>query len=142
MNSGASPLLQPSDVDITEILNVNDDDCQSFAPTNPPLRALEEYTDASYQLLIAKSLLITVDVVRRSNGLNLQLNSREAIRYDLEVRALIHAAEQINDENTASGMNVWSTLQKPILLSYLRRILLNIHQCSGRNQHDLHADLC
>lgn len=134
MATGMLPLLRFSDFDTLPPSNINDADISPSSSPYPgglPVRSPNEYTDSSFQIILARSFPIAFDVVCLANSPSGTLEYDQVLQYNAEIKQLIYETTLIfNSASTSSSSNnehEWIDLQRTMLDIFFRRILLVLH---------------
>lgn len=148
--SGVPPVLRAYDFDVSPPSNLNDDD---FDPSSPSSdhgsgdvgpRSDLEYTDSSFQFVLARSLNPVLEIVAAANLRGIAVTNYDKfmaldgqIRELLaEVSALREKVPQYQDSSHGQGhgqTQTWTTLQIFTLEMLFRRTLLTLHWRSSQH---------
>ncbi|KAL2008922.1 hypothetical protein VTN00DRAFT_7116 [Thermoascus crustaceus] len=134
MSTGMPLLLRSSDFDTLPPANINDVDISPSSYAAPPLRRSDEYTDSSFQIILARSFPIAFDIVCLANSPSGTLEYDQVLQYNAEIKQLLYETALIFPNSTSASSNnenkheyEWIDLQRTMLDVFFRRILLVLH---------------
>ncbi|KAK2748270.1 hypothetical protein FQN57_000928 [Myotisia sp. PD_48] len=128
INSGSRLLFHSADFDASALINLDDKDLESAVSIDTCGHPYSQYTESMCQILIAKSLPTAIEVVSHCNSSNDPLEPNQASLYEYEIRSLLQNMSQIYDSTCReSDLPWWKRLQRPMLETWFRRLLLIIH---------------
>lgn len=128
LDQGFRPCLEPSSFDTALPLNVNDIELYENMPELPLSKPLEDITDSSFQVILAKSLSLRLAICAEMHSPTISCTCEEALRYELSLERITvefpdlqrHDSE---DEMQAMKYDLWTS----ILETKLSQTLLALH---------------
>lgn len=132
MSTGMPLLLRSSDFDTLPPANINDVDISPSSYAAPALRRSDEYTDSSFQIILARSFPIAFDIVCLANSPSGALEYDQVLHHNAEIKQLLYETTLIFPNSTSASSNnehewEWIDLQRTMLDVFFRRILLVLH---------------
>lgn len=128
MSSGTPFLLRVSDFDTLPPSNLNDDELKSGNFGRWPARPVTEYTDSTFQIIIARCFPATFEILTLVNSPSGRFEYEEVLRYHSQVKNLLQEASQWT---ISTPPEEWRQLQSFMVEIYLRRVLLVLHSHYG-----------
>jgi hypothetical protein len=127
--SGMPLLLKSSDFDSPPPDNLNDDDISNLIGHVEP-RSPDEFTDSTYQSLLARSFPIAFEVISLVNSPAGTMDWSKVLDLNTKVRALLREADRLFNRAEDNGLEHarWIVLQKTSAEMYYRRMLLALHR--------------
>jgi hypothetical protein len=132
MSTGVPLLLRSSDFNTRPPANINDADLNPSIPQNLAVRPSMEYTDSTFQIILARSFDVAIDVISRANAPAGDFEYSQVLCYGTEIKRLLHEASQVYDWSPSAVKEEWKHLQKFMLEIFLRRVLLVLHFYYGQ----------
>lgn len=132
ISTGMPLLLRSSGFNTQPPANVNDVDLSPSIPLHMAIRPSMEYTDSTFQIILARSFGIAVDVVSHANSPAGVFEYDQVLRYGAEIKQLLYEASQVYDWTPSATKEDWKYLQKFTLEIFLRRLLLVLHSYYGQ----------
>lgn len=126
MSSGTPFLLRSLDFDTLPPSNVDDDELKSFGTL--PVHPVTEYTDSTFQIMLARSFPITFEILTRVNSPSGRFEYEEVLRYHSQMKNLLQEASQWT---ISTPPEEWRQLQWFMAEIFLRRVLLVLHSQYG-----------
>jgi hypothetical protein len=131
LSTGMPLLLRSSDFDTQSPANINDEDLSPSVPQHISTRPSMEYTDSTFQIILARSFDIASDVVSRANSPAGGFEYDQVLRQGAEIKQLLQETSQVYDWRPSATGEDWKYLQKFMLEIFLRRVLLILHSYYG-----------
>lgn len=128
MSSGTPFLLRSTDFDTMPPSNVNDDELISSNFGGFPGHPMTEYTDSTFQILIARSFPASFEILTRVNSPSGRFEYEEVLSYHSIMKSLLQEASQFT---VSTPLQEWKQLQWFMLEIFLRRVLLVLHSHYG-----------
>ncbi|KAL1968242.1 hypothetical protein VTN77DRAFT_2077 [Rasamsonia byssochlamydoides] len=132
ISTGMPLLLRSSDFDTRPPENINDADLSPSIPQHLSIRPSMEYTDSTFQIILARSFDIAIDAVSRANSPAGVFEYDQVLRYGAEIKQLLHETSLVYDWSPSATKEDWKYLQKFTLEIFLRRVLLVLHSYYGQ----------
>lgn len=132
ISTGIPLLLRSSDFNTQPPANINDADLSPSISQNLPVRPSMEYTDSTFQIILARSFDVATEVISRANSPAGVFEYSQVLCYSAEIKRLLHEASQVYDWSPSATKEEWKHLQKFMLEIFLRRVLLVLHFYHGQ----------
>jgi hypothetical protein len=128
MSSGTPFLLRSSDFDTLPPSNVNDDALKPNSFGSLPVYPAAEYTDSTFQIILARSFPITFEILTRVNSPSGRFKYEEILHYHSQMKILLQEASQWT---ISTPPEEWRQLQWFMVEIFFRRVLLVLHSHYG-----------